>query len=120
MDNITLTEETAVPEQEQQAPVEHQFDVETQAPEQEEETQAPTSEEAPLAQEEPQTQEEPPLAQQLTSGDLIGIEVANENVALNLLVSFVNLAHSRNAFNLQESAKIWECIQKFIQPRPTN
>jgi hypothetical protein len=103
MDNITFTEETVVPEQEQQAVVEHQFDVETQAP----------------VEEETQTQE-PPLAQQLTSGDLIGIEVANENVALNLLVSFVNLAHSRNAFNLQESAKIWECIQKFIQPRPTN
>jgi hypothetical protein len=103
MDNITFTEETVVPEQEQQAVVEHQFDVETQAP----------------VEEETQTQE-PPLAQQLTSGDLIGIEVTNENVALNLLVSFVNLAHSRNAFNLQESAKIWECIQKFIQPRPTN
>lgn len=108
MDNITLTEETAVPEQEQQAPVEHQFDVETQAPVTEEET---TPEEAPQA---------PPLAQQITSGDLIGVEVANENIALNLLVSFVNLAHSRNAFNLQESAKIWECIQKFIQPRPSN
>lgn len=94
MDNITLTEETVVPEQEQPV-VEHQFDVETQVP-------------AP---------EEKPLAQQITSGDLIGIEVANENVALNLLVSFVNLAHSRNAFNLQESAKIWECIQKFIQPK---
>jgi hypothetical protein len=105
MDNITLTEETTVP---QQAPVEHQFDVETQTPE---ETQVP---------EQPIEQEQPLLAQQITSGDLIGIEVTNENVALNLLVSFVNLAHSRNAFNLQESAKIWECIQKFIQPRPTN
>jgi hypothetical protein len=104
MDNITLTEETTVTP----APVEHQFDVETQAPE---ETQVP---------EQPIEQEQPPLEQQISSGDLIGIEVANENVALNLLVSFVNLAHSRNAFNLQESAKIWECIQKFIQPRPTN
>jgi hypothetical protein len=93
MDNITFTEETVVPEQEQQSVVEHQFDVETQAPEQEEETQAPVEEET-------QTQE-PLLAQQLTSGDLIRIEVTNENVALNLLVSFVNLAHSRNAFNLQ-------------------
>ncbi len=101
MDNITLTEENAVT----QVPVEHQFDVETQAPE---ETQAPIQE------------EQPQLAKQITSGDLIGIEVTNENVALNLLVSFVNVAHSRNAFNLQESAKIWECIQKFIQPRPTN
>jgi hypothetical protein len=95
MDNITLSEETTVP----QVPVEHQFDVEAQLP---------VTEEAP---------EQQPLAKQITSGDLIGIEVTNENVALNLLVSFVNLAHSRNAFNLQESAKIWECIQKFIQPK---
>lgn len=110
MDNITLTEETTVPQEEQQAQVEHQFDAETQAP-------APEESQLP---EQPIQEEQPPLAKQITSGDLIGIEVTNENVALNLLVSFVNLAHSRNAFNLQESAKIWECIQKFIQPRPTN
>jgi len=115
MDNITLTEETSAPQE--QPVVEHQFDVETQASAEEEEAQ----EQTPLAQQQtPLAQQQTPLAQQITSGDLIGVEVENENVALNLLVSFVNLAHSRNAFNLQESAKIWECIQKFIQPRPTN
>ena len=44
---------------------------------------------------------------------LTDIEVKDENVALNLLVSFLNLAQRRGAYNMQESAKIWECIAKF-------
>jgi hypothetical protein len=44
---------------------------------------------------------------------LTDIEVKDENVALNLFVSFLNLAQRRGAFNMQESSKIWECIQKF-------
>lgn len=45
--------------------------------------------------------------------DLSEVEVTNENVALNIIVSYVNLAQKRGAFNIKESAKIWECIQKF-------
>jgi hypothetical protein len=45
--------------------------------------------------------------------NILDIEVTNENVALNVLVTFVNLAQKRGAFNLNESAKIWECIQLF-------
>jgi len=44
---------------------------------------------------------------------LTDIEVKDENIALNLFVSFLNLAQRRGAFNMQESSKIWECIQKF-------
>ena len=44
---------------------------------------------------------------------LVDIEVTNENVALNLMVSFLNLANQRGAFSIDESAKIWECIKKF-------
>lgn len=44
---------------------------------------------------------------------LVDIEVVDEIVALNLLVSFVNLAQRRGVFTLDESAKIWECIKKF-------
>ena len=44
---------------------------------------------------------------------LVDIEVINENVALNLMVSFLNLANQRGAFSIDESAKIWECIKKF-------
>ena len=46
---------------------------------------------------------------------ILDVPVENENMALNILVSFVNLAQRRGAFNVQESAKIWECIQKFKQ-----
>lgn len=48
---------------------------------------------------------------------LTDVEVKDENVALNLFVSFLNLAQRRGAFNMQESAKIWECIQKFQKPQ---
>ena len=44
---------------------------------------------------------------------VLDVPVTSENVALNILVTFVNLAQKRGAFNLKESAKIWECIEKF-------
>jgi hypothetical protein len=44
---------------------------------------------------------------------LVDIEVTNEIVALNLMVSFLNLAQRRGIFGIDESAKIWECIKKF-------
>ena len=47
---------------------------------------------------------------------LTEIEVKNEFVALNLLVSFVNLAQRRGVYSIDESAKIWECIKKFQKP----
>ena len=48
-----------------------------------------------------------------TPASLTDVEVKDENTALNLFVSFLNLAQRRGAFNMQESAKIWECVQKF-------
>jgi hypothetical protein len=44
---------------------------------------------------------------------LVDIEVKDEIVALNLMVGFLNLAHKRGVFTIDESAKIWECISKF-------
>ena len=44
---------------------------------------------------------------------LVDVEIKDENTALNVLVSFVNLANKRGAFSLQESAKIWECVTQF-------
>lgn len=60
--------------------------------------------------EQQQPQEEAPKSVPLTS-----VEVVNENVALNVMVSFLNIAQKRGAFSLDESAKIWECVQKFVQ-----
>ena len=47
---------------------------------------------------------------------LVDVQVTDENVALNLIVSFVTLAHKRGVFSLDESAKIWECIKVFDKP----
>jgi hypothetical protein len=45
---------------------------------------------------------------------LVDIKVSNQNEALQLIATFLNLAQKRGAFSLDESAKIWECI-KFFQ-----
>jgi len=44
---------------------------------------------------------------------LVNVPVKDENTALNLMVSFLTLAHKRGAFGIDESAKIWECIKMF-------
>ena len=44
---------------------------------------------------------------------LTDVEITNENMALNVLVSFLNLAQRRGVFSMDESAKIWECVKKF-------
>jgi len=47
--------------------------------------------------------------------NLNNVNVTNENEALNMMVSFLHIAQKRGAFNLQESAKIWECLQIFMK-----
>ena len=47
---------------------------------------------------------------------LVDAPVTDENVALNLMVSFLSLAQKRGSFGLDESAKIWECVRKFQKP----
>ena len=44
---------------------------------------------------------------------LVDVPVTDENTALNVLVSFLNLAQKRGAFGIDEAAKIWECIKMF-------
>lgn len=44
---------------------------------------------------------------------LVDISIENENIALNVMVGFLNVAHKRGVFTIDESAKIWECISKF-------
>jgi predicted transcriptional regulator len=46
---------------------------------------------------------------------LLSVQVTDENVALNLMVSFLNLAQRRGIFSIDESAKIWECMSKFMK-----
>jgi hypothetical protein len=54
---------------------------------------------------------------------LIDVPILDENMALNVLVSFLSVAQKRGIFSIAESAKIYECIQKFTQPsdeQPSN
>jgi hypothetical protein len=44
---------------------------------------------------------------------LVDVVITDENVALNVMVSFLTLAQRRGAFGLDESAKLWECVKKF-------
>ena len=47
---------------------------------------------------------------------LVDVPVTDENTSLNVMVAFLNLAQKRGAFTIDESAKIWECIQVFQKP----
>ena len=51
---------------------------------------------------------------------LIDVPITDENIALNVIVSFLNVAQKRGTFSIAESAKIFECIQQFIQKSTTS
>ena len=44
---------------------------------------------------------------------LVDIPITNQNEALNMIVTFLNLAQKRGTFTIDESAKIWECVKYF-------
>jgi len=54
-----------------------------------------------------------PDSNQASKALLTSVEVTDENVAFNLIISFLTLAQKRGSFTIDESAKIWECIKKF-------
>jgi hypothetical protein len=67
----------------------------------------------------PSTDEPAPTPPPSTEVPLVSVPIINDNTALNVLVAFVGIAQKRGAFNLQEAAKIWECIQQFSRQTPT-
>ena len=48
---------------------------------------------------------------------LVDVIIKDENVALNVMVNFLTLAHKRGIFSIDESAKIYECIKMFQKPQ---
>lgn len=46
---------------------------------------------------------------------LVDIPINSQQDALQLIVTFLNLAQKRGAFTLDESAKLWDCIKTFQQ-----
>tara|TARA_B100001093_G_scaffold152131_1_gene144904 strand:- start:828 stop:1034 length:207 start_codon:yes stop_codon:yes gene_type:complete len=53
--------------------------------------------------------------EQVKEVKLVDVPIDSPNTALNVLVSFLNLAQKRGAFGMDESAKIWECVKAFQQ-----
>jgi hypothetical protein len=46
---------------------------------------------------------------------LVDVPINSQQDALQLIVTFLNLAQKRGSFTLDESAKLWECIKTFQQ-----
>ena len=59
---------------------------------------------------------EPPAPTEEKMVVLTDIEVTNQNVAFNVLISFITVAQKRGTFSINESAKIWECLKYFLTP----
>jgi hypothetical protein len=57
------------------------------------------------------TLEENPTPAQVKLTD---IAITDEIMALNVIISFLGVAQQRGTFSIAESAKIYECIQQFI------
>ena len=66
-------------------------------------------------QQQQQQQQQPPSIEEAKT-KLMSVEIENENIALNVIVSFLNIAQRRGVFALDESAKIYECVKKFQKP----
>lgn len=63
-----------------------------------------------------QAAQQPASQQQQTQEvKLTEVNVDSENVALNVMVGLLNLAQRRGAYNMEESAKAWECIKMFMR-----
>ena len=45
--------------------------------------------------------------------DLLKVEVTDDNTALNVIVGFLGIAQRRGVFAINESAKIFQCIEQF-------
>ena len=75
-------------------------------------SEKPQQQEQEQEQQQQQQQEQAPQQKQPPITD---VNIIDENTALNVMVSFLHLAQKRGAFNLQESAKVWECVKLFMK-----
>lgn len=62
---------------------------------------------------------EQPTETQPTEGktiemNIMDVPVNNTNIALNVMVFFLNQAQRRGVYTIDESAKIWEAVKMFI------
>lgn len=62
------------------------------------------------------TADEPVEVQTDNNIKLTDVNVSDKNVALNVMVGFLNMAQRRGVFGMDESAKLWEAVNFFIVP----
>lgn len=49
---------------------------------------------------------------------ILSVEVKDQDIALKLMVNFLEIANRRGAYSIAEVGKIHECIKMFVQPEP--
>jgi len=79
-----------------------------------------TQQEPQQGQENTQQAQQQVQQQEQQTQTLKNINIDNENIALNVLVGMINIAQKRGAYNLEESAKAWECVQMFMKNAPAS
>lgn len=62
-----------------------------------------------------QTQSTPSLKEgtPMNQVNLLEVNIDTPNTALNVMIGFLGIAQKRGAFAINESAKIFQCIEKF-------
>ena len=66
------------------------------------------------------TSETPPVEKPAEENriNLSDVNITDQNVALNVLVGFLNIAQRRGAYGMDEAAKIWEAVKYFVVQTP--
>ncbi len=102
-ENVALNEENVAVEAPVDVPVEAPVDVPVEAP-----VDAPT-EKTETNPEQPNEMVDQANHQEV----LVNMPINNQNDALNCLIGYIGLAQRRGVFAIDESAKLFQCIQKF-------
>ena len=69
----------------------------------------------PVNEEVPPVPQTTPTNEEVKEVKLVDVPIDTPNTALNVIVSFLNLAQKRGVFGIDESAKIWDCVKMFQQ-----
>ena len=77
------------------------------------EKETPVEEPTPTETQPAQPAQPPAEGQEDSKIDLLKVEVTDDNTALNVIVGFLGIAQRRGVFAINESAKIFQCIEQF-------
>jgi hypothetical protein len=63
-----------------------------------------------------QLEKQAPASSQQTQVPITEVPINDDNTALNVMVTFLSIAQKRGTFSIDESAKVWEAIKRFVAP----